>query len=122
MINLVFLLASMFILLICVLHPSIETFYLSRELVDKYMKIKEKELTKQYSRQAWDHCQKLMRLQLKWSPDEKEVCTIESKEFPCGNTVEKCLIKTMKELREGKRLRPIMNQQIDEYLNDEFYA
>ncbi len=48
------------------------------------MKIKQKELESEYGKQAWEHCSDLMKLSLKWSPDENEVSTIQDKEFPCG--------------------------------------
>ena len=118
----IILLVLSIICLVLYHKTSIENFFLSKQLVDKYMKIKQKELEPEYGKQAWDHCSDLMKLSIKWSPDEDEVPTIQDKEFPCGNTVSKCLKKTMKALKEGKKIKKITNKQISDYLNDGFYA
>jgi hypothetical protein len=102
---------------------SIENFFLSKELVNKYMIIKQKELESEYGNQAWEYCSDLMKLSLKWSPDEKEVSTIQDKEFPCGNTVSKCLKKVVNALKNGKKInKKINDKQLSDYLNDGFYA
>ena len=81
-----------------------EHFRLSKELTTKYLKQKKRELIQEYEAQAIEHCSPLLKLSLRWSPDESEVPTIENKPFPCGNTVSKCMKKVMKLLQEGKPL------------------
>jgi hypothetical protein len=117
----IILLVFSIIFLILFNKTSVEHFFLSKQLVDKYMIIKQKELEAEYGKQAWEHCSDLMKLSLKWSPDENEVPTIQDKEFPCGNTVSKCLKKTIKDLKDGKKIKKINNKQISNYLNDGIY-
>ncbi len=82
-----------------------EHFRLSKELTSKYLKQKKQELLQEYEEQAVEHCSPLLKLSLRWSPDESEVPTIEEKPFPCGNTVLKCIKKTIKKLEEGIPLK-----------------
>ncbi len=84
-----------------------EYFRLSKELTQKYLAIREKDLKATYGKQAWDHCMYLTKLQLRWSSNESEVPMIEKKEFPCGNTVEKCLIKVTEDIKNGKPIKPL---------------
>ena len=78
-----------------------EHFRLSKELTSKYLKQKKRELLQEYQAQAVEHCSPLLKLALRWSPDESEVPTIEGKPFPCGNTVLKCIKGSMKKLKQG---------------------
>jgi hypothetical protein len=93
-----------------------EHFRLSKELTSKYLKQKKQELLQEYQAEAVEYCSPLLKLSLRWSPDESEVLTIEKKPFPCGNTVSKCMKKVMKLLQEGKPL-PDMPQNIIEMAN-----
>jgi len=54
-----------------------------------------------------------MRVALRWSPDEAEVPTLESKPFPCGNTVEKCLISATETLKRGEPLIPFPKDKVE---------
>lgn len=90
-----------------------EHFRLSKELTSKYLKQKKRELLQEYQAEAVEHCSPLLKLSLRWSPDESEVPTIEEKPFPCGNTVLKCIKKVMKELKEGKQIKPISEDIIE---------
>jgi hypothetical protein len=90
-----------------------EHFRLSKELTSKYLKEKKRELLQEYQAQAVEHCSPLLKLALRWSPDESEVPTIEGKPFPCGNTVLKCINRSMKNLKEGKKLTPISEDIIE---------
>ncbi len=95
------------LVLIYVRYHMHEYFRLSKELTQKYLAIREKDLKAKYGKQAWDHCMHLMKLQLRWSPNESEVPTIEKKEFPCGNTVEKCLINVTEDIKNGEPIEPL---------------
>ena len=86
-----------------------ENYRLSDDLVDKYYKEKEDSLLKKYSLKAWNHCSDLMKLILKWSEDENEVVTIENKEFPCGNTMIKCLEMTTKQINNNEDIGQPIN-------------
>ena len=90
-----------------------EHFRLSKELTSKYLKQKKRELLQEYQEQAVEYCSPLLKLSLRWSPDESEVPTIEEKPFPCGNTVLKCIKSVMKNLKEGKPLNPISEDIIE---------
>ncbi len=83
-----------------------EHFRLSKELTQKYLHQKKQELLQQYEEQAVEHCAPLLKLALRWSPQESEVPTIESKPFPCGNTVMRCIKRSIRTLKEGKELTP----------------
>ena len=101
------------LVLIYVRYHMYEYFRLSKELTQKYLSIREKDLKAKYGTQAWDNCMYLMKLQLRWSPNESEVPTIETKEFPCGNTVEKCLINITEDIKNGKPIEPMSQKIID---------
>ena len=90
-----------------------EHFRLSKELTSKYLKQKKRELIQEYQEQAVEHCSPLLKLAIRWSPDESEVPTIEDKPFPCGNTVVKCIKKSMKRLKEGTPLKSISEDIIE---------
>lgn len=90
-----------------------EHFRLSKELTSKYLKQKKRELLQEYQEQAVEYCSPLLKLSLRWSPDESEVPTIEEKPFPCGNTVVKCIKKTMKNLKDGTPLPPFPKDIIE---------
>ena len=90
-----------------------EHFRLSKELTSKYLKQKKRELLKEYQAEAVEHCSPLLKLSLRWSPDESEVPTIEEKPFPCGNTVLKCIKKVMKTLKDGTPLPPFPEDIIE---------
>ena len=90
-----------------------EHFRLSKELTSKYLKQKKRELLQEYQAEAVEHCSPLLKLSLRWSPDESEVQTIEDKPFPCGNTVLKCIKKVMKKLKDGTPLNPIPKDIIE---------
>ncbi len=81
-----------------------EEFRLSKEMTQRYLEIKKKELLKEYQEQAVEYCSPLLKLALRWSPNESEVPTIEEKPFPCGNTVEKCIKRAIQDLKNGKEL------------------
>jgi hypothetical protein len=81
-----------------------EHFRLSKELTSKYLKQKKQELLQEYQAEAVEYCSPLLKLSLRWSPSESEVPTIETKPFPCGNTVSKCINKITKLLQEGNPL------------------
>ena len=90
-----------------------EHFRLSKELTSKYLKQKKRELLQEYQAQAVEHCSPLLKLALRWSPDESEVPTIEGKPFPCGNTVIKCMKGVMKKLKEGTPLNTVPDNIIE---------
>lgn len=90
-----------------------EHFRLSKELTSKYLKQKKRELLQEYQAEAVEYCSPLLKLSLRWSPDESEVPTIEEKPFPCGNTVLKCIKKAMKKLKEGTPLPPFPKDIIE---------
>jgi hypothetical protein len=95
-----------------ILHMN-ENFRLSKELTSKYLKQKKRELLQEYQAKAVEHCSPFLKLSLRWSPDESEVPTIENKPFPCGNTVIKCIKKTMKDLKNGIPLEPVSEDIIE---------
>lgn len=99
------LLFGVVILLTLYILRTNEHFRLSKELTSRYLKQKKQELLQEYEAQAVEYCSPLLKLSLRWSPDESEVPTIENKPFPCGNTVLKCINKAMNTLKKGKELK-----------------
>jgi hypothetical protein len=114
--NFQILLVLIIVFLVWKLYHSNEEFRLTKELVDKYLPLKQAELMKSHNPEAVGYCSDLTKLALKWSPDEKEVPTIQDKPFPCGNTINKCIIKTEAKLKEGKPLSP--KPDLSQYLKD----
>jgi hypothetical protein len=112
--SVIWILIILFILL--QIRNTKEHFRLTKDLVDKYFEQKSKTLSSQHEEGAWDHCADLMKLALKWSIDENEVPTIETKPFPCGNTVLKCLIKADGKIKAKQPLGAPVNLSI--YLKD----
>jgi hypothetical protein len=90
-----------------------EHFRLSKEKTQYYFFQKQQELAQEYESQAVEHCSPLLRLSLRWSPDESEVSNIETKEFPCGNTVLKCIYQTIEKLKRGDPIRPMPNDILE---------
>ena len=113
--NYIFLILIILFLLLQIRNTN-EHFRLTKDLVDKYFEEKAKSLSSQHETGSWDHCADLMKLALKWSPNESEVPSIENKPFPCGNTVLKCLIKADNKIKAKQPLGAPVN--LSSFLKD----